>query len=274
MKKYIYLLFVLFMSTLSYSQWVPLGGALGGDIMDLAVFNSNIYAGSTAYLFRSTNNGNNWTGHMTNPAYAWYLAVSGSYIYCGVSNNAGVTSGVYRSTNNGLNWSLVGLSNKPIFDLTGTDQELAAIALEQGSFHIFRSTNSGLNWADITGTLSLAALQVAIYGNRIYAGGQGLHVTTNNGVNWDQLFITDNVESISVNDSLIIIGTYSQGVYRSSNYGQSWVRTLNLNKKIICVYQYSNYVLAGADTGFYASTDRGMTFEDKTQAWALQAFHQ
>ncbi len=264
MKKIIVLIiFIVFHNSLN-AQWVPLGGALGGDINDLAVFNSNLYAGGTASLFRSTNNGNNWTSHMTIPSYAWYLAPSGVNIYCGVTNNVGMTSGIYKSTNNGLNWSLVGLANKPIFELTASEQELVAIALEQSNFRIFRSTNEGTSWTDITGSLNLGVTYAAIYENRIYAGGQGLHVTTNYGVTWDQLFLTDNIEAVSVHDSLIIIGSYAQGVYRSSNYGQTWERTLNLSKKIRSVYQYGDYVFAAGDTGFYVSTDKGINFTDKT----------
>lgn len=267
MKRYIYVIFLLFLFLVSAdSQWVPLGGGLGGDILDIAVFNSNIYAGGTAYLFRSTNNGDNWTGHMSNPAYAWSIAASGSNLYCGVSTSGmTMTAGIYKSTNNGINWSLIGLNNKPVFDLTGTDQELVAVALDQGDFRIFRSTNAGMNWVDIKGTLSLATIQVAVSGNRIYGGGQGLHVTTNYGTNWSALFMTDNIESISVSDSLIFIGTYSKGVYRSSNYGQSWDRVLQLNKRIPSVYHYGNNVFAGADTGFYVSTNNGLNFADKTQ---------
>jgi Secretion system C-terminal sorting domain len=203
---------------------------------------------------------------MTVPANAWYIASSGSNIYTGVwSSTMNYSEGVYRSTNNGLNFALVGLNNKPVFDLAGDSQQLVAIALEMGMFKVFRSTNGGTNWVNIMGNLNLGVTNLALNGNKIYAGDQGLHVTTNYGTNWNSLFMGDNVESILANDSLIILGTYSKGIYRSTDNGQSWLRTLNLDKRIYCVCQYGQNIFAGGDTGFYVSTDLGSTFTDRTE---------
>jgi hypothetical protein len=256
--------FLSLLITKSHAQWVPLGGGLGGDIEALVEFNSNLYAGGTAYLFRSTNHGNNWTGLLTNPAYASSIATSGSNIYCGVSTTTmNQTAGVYRSTNNGVNWSLIGLNGKYIFDVAGSDQQVIAASMLDSK--VYSSTNAGLNWADITGDLSYGVYKLAISGNRIYGGGQGLHVTINNGAHWNAIFMTDNVDAVTAYDSVIFVGTYAKGVYRSTNYGQSWERTLNADKRIFSVYRYGSNVFAGGDTCFYVSTDGGGAFMDKMQ---------
>jgi hypothetical protein len=255
---------ILFLTSSANAQWTALSGGLGGDIMSLAEINSNLYAGGTAYLFRSTNNGNNWTGLMNNPAYAWSIAASGANIFCGVSTTTmNQTAGVYRSTNNGVSWSLIGLSGKYIFDVAGSDQQVIAASMNDSK--LYRSTNAGLNWADITGDLNYGVYRLAISGNRTYAGGQGLHVTTNNGGHWSTIFLTDNTDAITVSDSIIFVGTNSHGVYRSTNYGQSWENTLTASKRIYSVYMYGSNVFAGGDTCFYVSTDGGSTFMDKMQ---------
>lgn len=246
-----------------HSQWVPLGGSLGGDMMELAVFNSNLYVGGFT-IFRSTNNGNNWTSQIPNSQYTWSLASSGPNFYCGVMGGGmSFPSGVYRSTNNGLNWHLFGLADKVISDIVADDQKIIANSIIDGK--IYETTNAGSNWFDIRGSLSLGIQVLAISGSRIYAGAQGLHMTTNNGVNWSPIFMSDNIEAIAVSDSLVLIGTTGHGVYRSTNYGQNWERTLNIDRGIRSVYLYGSYAFAGADTGFYVSSNAGLSFTDYSQ---------
>lgn len=265
-----YIKYFLINTVLIYNlnaQWIPItGGALSGDIETLIAFNSNIYAGGGASIFRSTNNGVNWTSQMDIPAYASFVASSGNNIFVGIGNfSPNYTFGVYRSTNNGLNFSIVGLNGKVIYDLKGDSQQLVAIALETGNNLVFRSTSNGTNWFNITGNINLGVNDISLSGTKIYAGGQGIYVTSNSGNNWTNIFSGyDNVESILANDSLILAGTYS-GIYRSTNNGEIWVRTLNLNKRINSLYQYGSNIFAGADTGFYVSADLGLTFTNRTE---------
>lgn len=248
-----------FNTSVSYSQWIPVTGSLGGDIAKLVVFNNNIYAGGTAYLFRSSNGGVNWTSHLNWPSYAWSIAVSGSNIYCGSFNGAGV----YKSTNDGLNWSVTSLTSTVISDMCGANGKIYANAFTMDQ--ILMSTNEGANWVNIKPGLSYGIFKLAVQGNKVYAGGQGLHKTVNDGASWSIIFIADNIDAMSVSDSVIIIGTYSSGIYRSTNEGQNWTRVLNTTKRVRGIEQYNNYVFVGLDTGFYASTNYGITFFDKTQ---------
>lgn len=252
------------------AQWVPLGGSAGGDIMKLTVFNSNLYAGGTATLFRSTDFGINWTSVMPQLSYVWSIASSGSNIYCGVwAGGMGTPGGVYKSSNNGLNFSIVGLNNKNVSDLAADNQRILACAFVENG--LFLSTDQGSSWNNIKGSLAYGIYYVGMTSSRIYAGSQGLHMTTNNGVNWTPVFMTDNLGSLSVTESVILVGTYSNGVYRSTNYGQTWTKTLNTTKRVNSLDQFGQYVFAGVDTGYFVSSDGGINFVDKYQGLGLSS---
>ncbi len=44
-----------------YSQWVQTNGPLGGFVYCITVSGSNLFAGTNCGVFRSTNNGTDWT---------------------------------------------------------------------------------------------------------------------------------------------------------------------------------------------------------------------
>ncbi len=247
-------------STKLYSQWIPITSTvLGGDIGKLAVSNNNIYAGGTALLFRSSNGGVNWTSHLNWPFYAWSIAVSGSNIYCASFSGAGV----YKSTNDGLNWYPTSLTSTVISDMCAANGKIYANAFTMDQ--ILLSTNEGANWVNIKPGLSYGVYRLAVFGSRIYAGAQGLHVSSNDGTSWSSLFMSDNIDAISVSESALFIGTYASGIFRSTNLGANWTKVLNTTKRVRGIDQYNNYVFVGLDTGFFASTNYGVTFFDKTQ---------
>lgn len=250
---------ILFNTSVSYSQWIPVTGSLGGDIAKLVVFNNSIYAGGTAYLFRSSNGGANWTSHLNWPFYAWSIAISGSNIYCGSFNG----SGIYKSTNDGMNWNPTSLTNIVISDMCAANGKIYANAFTTNQ--ILMSTNEGANWINIKAGLNFGVYKLAVSGGRIYAGSQGLHVSSNDGANWSSLFMSDNIDAISVSESALFIGTYASGIFRSTNLGLNWTKVLNTTKRVRGIDQYNNYVFIGLDTGFFASTNYGVTFFDKTQ---------
>lgn len=260
MKKPLYiLLFLLITNTVLFSQWVPVGdGVLGGDIMALLNYNDVIYAGGTAYLFRSSNNGINWSSYLGWPAYAWSLVQSNGNIFCGVSYSQ--TPGVYISTNNGLNWSITSLSGHPIDAMAASNSQVLASSFAQGK--IYSTTNNGLNWTAITTGL---AGYLAISGNRIYCALGGLRVTTNNGANWSIIHNSPGI-SVVADDSLVIFGTQDGDIYRSTNYGQTWTKTYSVPQAYIySLYKYGSNIFAGTDSGFVVSTNGGVSFFNRNQ---------
>lgn len=260
MKKYLFLLLAFFMlNSVSSAQWIPVGegSSLGGDIAALLYYNGVIYAGGTAYLFRSSDGGITWSTHLSWPAYAWSLVQSNGNIFCGLSYT--LNPGVYISTNNGLNWSMTSLSNKGIISMAASSSQVLAATVSSG---IYNTTNNGVNWVQISSNVSGF---LTISGNRIYCAMSGLRVTTNNGANWN---IIHNEPGISVvaDDSLVIFGTQDGNIYRSTNYGQSWTKTYSVPQAYVySLYKYGSNIFAGTDSGFIVSTNAGLSFFDRNQ---------
>ena len=113
MKKVILLFVIILLATLVKAQWQQTNGPTGGVITCFASIGNNTFAGSTAGVFLSTNNGLNWvavnnglTSHSITA-----MTVSGNNIYAATYNN-----GVFLSTNNGNSWTAInnGMNNLTI----------------------------------------------------------------------------------------------------------------------------------------------------------------
>jgi hypothetical protein len=250
---------IIILTSVSYSQWIPVGvnSSLGGDIAALLEYNGVLYAGGTAYLFRSTDE-INWTGYLGPLAYAWSLTQSNGKIFCGLSYSS--QPGVYVSTNNGLNWIITSLSNTIVDDMVSSGSQVYASSIAQGK--IFSTTDNGQTWTTIsTGTTGY----LSVSGNRLYCALSGLKVSTNNGLNWILLH-NEPGKAVVADDSLVIFGTQNGNIYRSTNYGQTWTKTYEItNAYVYSLYKYGNNIFAGLDTNFVVSTNLGLSFFNRKQ---------
>ena len=136
----------LFASQPAFSQnfWQRTNGPYGGTVYSLAINSSgHIFAGTNPGVYRSTDNGGNWTYTGLTNTGVWSLAINSSgHIF------AGTNPGVYRSTDNGGNWTYTGLTNTNVWSL--------AI---NSSGHIFAGTDGGVYrsvQSTTTGTYNLA----------------------------------------------------------------------------------------------------------------------
>ena len=98
------LLVMLYFSSLN-AQWTQTTGPTGGRVFCSASSGSNIFAGTWVGVYRSTNNGANWTSvntGLTNTTIR-SLLISGSNIFAGTQGG-----GVFKSTDNGASWAPAG----------------------------------------------------------------------------------------------------------------------------------------------------------------------
>ena len=184
----------------------------------------DIFAGTDAGVFRSTDNGGTWTESNSglNPDTGYSVFTSSGSIF------AWGNTGYYRTTDNGSNWTQ--------FTHVGGFRTNVAI---NDSGYIFvgwgnesggaveRSTDSGANWihASFTST-DVSALAISSSGN-IFAGtsGKGICRSTDNGASWIHTSLTSPyVSALTINASGNIFagtsdgtfaGTSSEGVFRS-----------------------------------------------------------
>ena len=131
--------------------WAQTNGPQGGDGIALATNPSgNVFVGTQGGgIFRSTDNGENWTGvnnglTATNVRALAINAVSG-HIF------AGTFGGVFRSTDNGDSW--IAINNGLEFPLVislgiNSSGDIFAGTFEGGS--VYRSTDDGDNWMLVT----------------------------------------------------------------------------------------------------------------------------
>lgn len=121
----------VYLTTNNGESWNPVNSGLTStNITSLAVSDSNLFAGTGGGVFLSTNNGTSWTA--ANSGLADPLI--NSLVTDGTNLFAGTWSGVYFSTNNGTSWnqSHSGLTYNGILSLVINDTNLFAGTNESG----------------------------------------------------------------------------------------------------------------------------------------------
>jgi len=163
-------------SVRTQAQWVQTNGPYGGNVYSFAANGTNLFAGTYAGVFLSTNNGTNWTpasAGLTNP-YLRSFGVSpngagSAHLLAGTASPPGLLNGIFRSTNNGESWSMVlpspGVNAFAVYDtnpFAGADNG------------VFVSTNHGTSWtAANSGLTSTAIYSFAVSGTSLFAGTVG-----------------------------------------------------------------------------------------------------
>src|SRR5262249_52683733 len=227
--------------------------------------------------FRSTDNGDTWSGLNTGFPDATFLSLAinaNGHIFAG-GDPLGGPVGVIRSTDNGDTWQLV---DNGLATGNGINALLATPngSLFAGSYGdgVFRSSDNGDNWIQVNNGLTdhfVLSFATNASGD-IFAGtyfGGGVFRSTNNGNTWSEQnegIIATDVRAIAIFSPVpfgfaastsrsgataaIFAGTYGVGMFRSSfNSGQSWEK---INNGLPALYVRSlatngGEIFAGAD---------------------------
>jgi photosystem II stability/assembly factor-like uncharacterized protein len=230
----------LLVGTVAYGLFTYQGGplqpaGLGASILDVVVVpppNEAWYAGTTFGVYKSTDEGANWTsvsnGIPTNPAtpVASLLIPSGGGAFL-----AGTYHGLYSSSDSAASWTQVttGLTAQVIYSLASDPASSGVVyaGTEQG---VFQSTNGGAAWAatgpGITGNL---VYDVLVVGGAVFAAGEGgVFRSTSGGASWEPL--SGGLPSAAAHaivydaaSSTLYAGTYA-GVWQSTDFGTTWTR--------------------------------------------------
>ena len=217
---------------------------------------STIYIGTIKGIFKSLNNGQDWTNYKQPHYTVSSLVENGPHKLM-----ATWWRGVYSWFNNDTLYTPLnsGLSDTTILSFLVKDSTLIA-----GTLHgMFRSANNGLSWTPITNGInnnkevySLASNGMNIFAGTIsntssYIVSNGIYKSTDNGLTWvtTNTGLTNlNVYDILTNGSNIFAAT-DGGVFLSTNNGASWtavnVGLTNLN--IISFALKGNYLYAGTN---------------------------
>lgn len=180
MKKTVFAIALLIISSSIYAQWQQTNGPFGnGIIRSFAKHGSEIYGGSYSFgVYRSTNNGDGWIQTSMNDKYVNGLHSAGGKLWVGTSD------GSYVTTDNGYTWNIT--MQIPAFNFNSGGSRIFAACGVNG---IYVTTNNGANrgW---TGLQDRAVYSVAVNGNYVFAGiynpvNVGMYISSDNGLTWN-----------------------------------------------------------------------------------------
>mgnify|MGYP001180964189 FL=1 len=266
MKKFLIAVFVVCVFVqVSLSQWQPDTNGIGYlSERSLIASGNNLFTGTfNAGVFKSTNNGNNWTQTSLNNQFVFSLAASGSNVYAGTYGN-----GVYLSTNNGSTWAPTTLTGQFVVSLAVSGSYIFAGVFYNG---VYVSSNNGSTWTQ-TALNSGDVYSLAVSGSSIIAGKylNGVSISSNNGTTWTQTALNNQtIQSLLVNGNDIYAGTYyGAGIYKSTNSGINWAQTTLSNRSIYSFAIIGSTIVAGSDGyGVYTSIDNGSSWIQRNEGF-------
>jgi photosystem II stability/assembly factor-like uncharacterized protein len=245
-----------------FSQWQLLDDIGNSYPLDIIASGDSIYIASDSGLFRSTNNGLNWSHHLIDSIHTAVtsLAIHEQKIY------AGTFIGVYVSPDYGETWEPFGLQQYSILSVFATNTIVLACIHGGG---LFRTENNGINWQPIDGNHFYSFMT---RNDKIFAGTfSGIQVSTDNGLSWNFCggYIYQMVPSVSKNKRYLYAASW-HNMFRSGDDGDTWepssqglpIGSLGLSS----VIAKDDLVFAGLETNrVYFSPDTGSNWFDISQ---------
>ncbi|MFZ4590996.1 MAG: T9SS type A sorting domain-containing protein, partial [Ignavibacteria bacterium] len=242
----------VYLSTNSGTSW-SLAGLSNYDIYSLAISGTNILAGTSQNgVYLSTNYGSNWTE--LNNGMQIPNTVWG-LTFSGTNLYANTTNGLFLSTNSGINWGSIGYPNQNISSFASIGTFIFA-----GGDGAFKSSNNGLNWTRI----GLNANVFLASGTNLFAaGGNYVYRSTNYGINWSQGngLPYYSISALAISGTNLFAGfslnIYTGKVYRSTNYGSSWTDAGLISWGVKTLAFLGTTIFAGTNNGLFLSTNNG-----------------
>ena len=244
---------VCLLCSTGYSQWIQTNGPYGAYVNALANSGGSVLAGTANGIFRSTNNGNNWSASNTgmNATTINYFTMS-EILYAGTNN------GVYKSTDHGATWSSA-YEGYYVLSMAAA----GTLVLASTYSGLFLSTNNGVDWNQINDGIGDATVNsLAIIGNTFFAGvGANVYVSSDSGNSWTKSNTglgSASMTSFTVKSSDIFAGTYGGGLSRSTDNGAHWTSAGLPGEIVMTTYASGSTLYAGTgNDGLFYTTDNG-----------------
>jgi hypothetical protein len=250
------------------AQWEKVTGSHGGHTQCVAIIDTDLFAGTAAGVFRSTDTGKSWVlSNQGLTASASFLVSGGANLFAGTNG-----AGVFRSTDNGVHWIAVnnGLTELSISCIAAGD---SVVCIGTEGSGIFRSTDQGATWNSAsTGLPDAYVRALAVKDSALFAGTfqTGVYRSTDKGASWAPVnngfrpgssrFPDSPVQCLVVTDSSIV-GAAQYGLYRSTDNGASWTAASalppSLGKSVASLAANGATILACNDFDMFCSTDNG-----------------
>jgi hypothetical protein len=209
----------VYISTDDGASWSQSNAGLTNrEVPALAVSGANLFAGTYAGVFLSTDNGSNWRN----------IGLAGSHLYSLAASNEDLVAGTYRgvavSTDLGTSWSPYGLPSYTVLSVAISGTHIFAGTSTQGAF---LSSDNGVTWSPINDNLTnLHVNALAAKGTTLFAGtDKGFFLSSNSGSSWAAMnsglsFLdygrtyVPAIYALAANDGDLFAGTGGGGVFR------------------------------------------------------------
>ena len=220
------------------------------NVFQLVNNNNDIYAATAGWgLFRSVDNGVNWTAlTVNNPDLlnVYSAAIGNNKIFIGTATN-----GVYVSNDNGATWIVTNnnLTARNINMLTFVGTKLFAAT----SAGIVSTTDYGATWSQVS-LSGKNIITIKANNNKIFAGtwGDGIYISTDNGATWTQ---SNNgmtyllIYAITFDNNNNVYVSCGANVFSSKDGGANWVlKNEGLPMDVFGIEVMDNYLYAGTNT--------------------------
>ncbi|MFA6234895.1 MAG: choice-of-anchor D domain-containing protein [Bacteroidota bacterium] len=248
---------------LAFSQWKSAHGPDGGTVNELFEDGGNLYSGTTAGIFRSTNAGASWTSVLG--------GIGPSGVYSFISHAGALFAGtadphVMKSTDGGLTWTETSEGNgSRIFDFVSKGNALYTGSLWGG---IWRTTDLGQTWEERNSGLPLNRSQTFFRtGDAFVVGipGGGLYRSTNDGGSWTDISSSipaGEVRAACEHAGAAYVYIVGAGIYRSTDQGLTWNPTA-ASGNYIDLYSDGTRLYAVDSNKLWFTDDGGATWTDR-----------
>ncbi|HEX2786992.1 MAG TPA: T9SS type A sorting domain-containing protein [Ignavibacteria bacterium] len=228
------------------------------DMYCMGANSSTILASVPFNLFKSTNNGDNWTSiDNTSPPFV-ILTANENYFFGRRLNGHN-----YYSSNQGTNWIQMPDASLGSFLKLYIFNDVFYAITESG---IVRSTNFGQTWNNIYNNID--ATNITVFNNNIFSTNviRGIFSTNINNINWIEKNNGIQAENLSVitsddNDNLYAAQKYGDCIYVTETKLHQWTKKYPpVQGRIITIHAASNGLYLGTEDGLYKSINAGTSW--------------
>ena len=222
----------------------------------------SLFAGVTSgHIYRSTNQGGNWTLSCDDPFRSSIGAMATSESKLVAASHG---TGLFLSVNGGATWDRA--SSVWTVEIRAVTADGPLILAGTDMLGVFRSVNDGGSFSQSNTGLTSDWIQAFTFcGDAVFAGSrdEGFFLSTNHGVSWSPRNAglgSVNINALVSNGTRVFAGTADSGMVRSEDLGASWVAVnsgLPTNHITASIMSDGRLLAGTASDGVFASLDHG-----------------